>query len=150
MRSFIRNVILNLTQMEVKVSSNTRVPMFFSLFNNKFIRFLMVGGINTLFGYSVYALLLFLNFHYSLAAIVSTFFGILFNFKTTGRLVFLNNDNILFFKFVGVYALTCLINIIALKIFDTFDVDLYLAGAIMLLPMAGTAFLLNKKFVFEG
>jgi len=109
-----------------------------------------VGGINTLFGYSVYALLLFLNVHYSLAAVVATILGILFNFKTTGRIVFNSRDNRLLVKFVGVYAFLCLVNILVLKLFDGFQVDLYLAGFIMLLPMALFGYFLNKMFVFTA
>lgn len=120
------------------------------MIQNRFLRFLVVGGINTLFGYSVYALLLFLQFHYSLAAVVATILGILFNFKTTGRIVFNSRDNRLLFKFIGVYAVVCLVNILALKVFDVFQVDLYLAGFIMIFPMAILGFFLNKMFVFTA
>ena len=120
------------------------------LIPNRFLRFLVVGGINTLFGYSVYALLLYVNAHYSLAAVVATILGILFNFKTTGRLVFNSRDNRLLLKFVAVYAFVCLVNIMALKVFDFFQVDLYLAGFIMLLPMALLGFFLNKMYVFSA
>lgn len=126
------------------------LPSVHGLIQNQFIRFLVVGGINTLFGYSVYALFLFLGFHYSLAAVVSTILGVLFNFKTTGRIVFNNRNNWLLFKFIGVYAVTCLVNILALKIFNHYSVDLYLAGFVLLFPSALLAFFLNKKFVFSA
>ncbi|MHC5824813.1 MAG: GtrA family protein, partial [Nostoc sp.] len=45
--------------------------------SKRFIRFLIVGGINTLFGYSLFALLILLNFHYEIAALISTACGIL-------------------------------------------------------------------------
>ncbi len=125
-------------------------PSVQDLIQIRFLRFLVVGGINTLFGYSVYALLLFLNVHYSLAAVVATILGILFNFKTTGRIVFNSRDNRLLVKFVGVYAFLCLVNILVLKMFDGFQVDLYLAGFIMLLPMALFGYFLNKMFVFTA
>jgi len=125
-------------------------PSVQDLIQIRFLRFLVVGGINTLFGYSVYALLLFLNVHYSLAAVVATILGILFNFKTTGRIVFNSRDNRLLVKFVGVYAFLCLVNILVLKLFDGFQVDLYLAGFIMLLPMALFGYFLNKMFVFTA
>jgi putative flippase GtrA len=126
------------------------LPSVQGLIRNQFIRFLVVGGINTLFGYSVYALSLFLGFHYSLAAVISTILGVLFNFKTTGRIVFNNRNNWLLFKFIGVYAVTCLVNILALKIFNHYSVDLYLAGFVLLFPSALLAFFLNKKFVFSA
>lgn len=110
----------------------------------------MVGGINALFGYLTYALLIFLSFHYVLAALLSTVLGVLFNFKTTGRLVFKSRDNKLLFKFIGVYLIIFPLNIFALKIFRYYEFDMYLAGFILLLPMALIAFALNKKFVFKG
>ncbi len=119
-------------------------------FDIRFLKFLMVGGINALFGYLTYALLIFLSFHYVLAALLSTVLGVLFNFNTTGRLVFKSRDNKLLFKFVGVYLIILPLNIFALKIFRYYEFDMYLAGFILLLPMALIAFALNKKFVFKG
>lgn len=115
----------------------------------KFIKFLFVGSINAAFGYSVFALLLFLKFHYSLAVLLSTILGILFNFKTTGYIVFKNSDNKLIFRFFGVYAITYILNIICLKMFNMFNFNLYLAGFILLLPTAIVSFFLMKKFVFN-
>ena len=114
----------------------------------RFIKFLFVGALNTLFSYCVYSLLLFIGGHYAIAVIVSTVLGVLFNFKTTGVIVFKNNDNALIFKFVGVYSVTCSLNIIFLKIFDMLGFNLYFAGAILILPMALISFILMKKLVF--
>lgn len=76
-----------------------------------FIRFILVGGINTLFGYGVYCLLIFFGIPYVWSTLVSQILGVLFNFMTTGTLVFENRDNKLIFKFVSVYILTYFINI---------------------------------------
>lgn len=120
------------------------------LIDNTFIRFLIVGSINTLFGYLIFVLFIYLNVHYTMAALLSTILGILFNFKTTGRLVFGNKDNMLIFKFFGVYTITYLINIAALRVFKLYKFDMYLAGFLLLPPTAVIAFTLNKKFVFKG
>lgn len=117
---------------------------------DQFIKFLFVGGLNTAFGYSAYAVLIYLGIHYSLAALMATILGVLFNFKTTGRLVFRNRDNRLLAKFIGVYAIIYAINTASLGVFNLFKADMYLAGAVMLLPMAAVAFVLNKIFVFKG
>lgn len=119
------------------------------LANSTFIRFLFVGALNAAFGYSIYALLLFVGLHFSLASFTSTCMGILFNFKTIGKLVFKNNSYSLFFKFVGVYSSVYIINIGLLKIFSINHIDLYIAGAILIFPMAVLSFLLNKLFVFK-
>lgn len=123
--------------------------MILSKIDNKFIRFLIVGGINTLFGYSVFALFIFLNFHYSIATLISVILGILFNFKTTGKLVFENNENTLIFKFIGVYIGIYFVNVIGLKMFNILKVDMYLAGVLLILPTAIISFILNKKYVFK-
>lgn len=116
--------------------------------DKRFIRFLFVGGINTLFGYALFAFLIYLKFHYSLAVLFGTFLGILFNFRTTGKIVFNNMDNTLLWRFVGVYAVTYLVNVACLKVFDIYKVNILFAGALLVLPVAALSFLLQKKFVF--
>jgi len=115
----------------------------------KFLRFLAVGLVNSAFSYSVYALLIFLGVHYALAVLVANFLGVLFNFKTTGRLVFQSNDNRLIFKFVLVYASVYLLSVSSLKILLWLGLNRYLAGALIALPMAGVTFTLMSRFVFK-
>lgn len=115
----------------------------------RFIRFLFVGGLNTAFGYSIYALFLYAGMHFSLASFISTCLGILFNFKTIGRLVFDNDRYSLFFKFAGVYLCIYLVDIECLGIFNSYKVNMYIAGAILIFPMAILSFFLNKLFVFN-
>jgi len=114
----------------------------------RFIRFLLVGGLNTLFGYGAFSLFIYLGLHYSLAALLGTILGILFNFQTVGRLVFSYYRHNLIFKFVAVYGIAYLLNIIGLYFFNLADVSNYLAGAILIIPIAIIAFILNKFFVF--
>lgn len=114
-----------------------------------FVKFILVGVLNTIFGYGAFALLLYLGLHYSLAVILSTIAGILFNFKTTGTLVFKNYDNKLIFKFVSVYALTCGVGIMFLKAADMMHINLYFAGLISTGFCAIISFILNKNWVFR-
>jgi putative flippase GtrA len=114
-----------------------------------FLRFLVVGGVNTVFGYGVFALLILLGLHYVIAALLATICGVLFNFKTTGTIVFRNKDNRLIFRFFGVYLITYLLNIGLLKIFDMYGVGSLIAQAIIVLPLAFVSFLLMRKFVFN-
>ena len=115
----------------------------------RFLRFLLVGGLNTLFGYAVYAVLILLHVHYAVAAFVGTVLGVLFNFKTTGILVFGTRDNRLIFRFVGVYVITYILNVSCLRAFAAFDVNMLLAGAILILPLAVVSYSLNKYLVFS-
>lgn len=112
------------------------------------VLFFIIGGVNTCFGYSLYALLIFLHLHYALASFLGTIGGVLFNFKTTGTIVFKNHDNRLIFRFIGVYCITYLVNVLCLKIFAGYDFNMYLAGAIMVIPIALLSYTLLKRFVF--
>lgn len=114
-----------------------------------FIKFILVGILNTAFGYFVFAALLYFGLHYTLAVVLSTIAGVLFNFKTTGKLVFKNNNNKLIFKFVAVYALTCIIGIIVLRLAELVNVNLYFAGMVSTGICAIIAFILNKNWVFK-
>ncbi len=114
-----------------------------------FIKFILVGILNTAFGYLAFALLLFLGLHYTLAVILSTIAGVLFNFKTTGTLVFKNHNNKLIFKFVAVYAITATLGIIILRIAELAHINLYFAGLVSTGVCAIISFLLNKNWVFK-
>lgn len=116
--------------------------------NYQFIKFLFVGGLNTLFGYGIYALFLALGFDYAIAVFGGTLLSVLFNFKTTGMLVFKNKNNGLIFKFFGVYFFVYILNTLSLSVFNYFNFNLYLAGFVLLFPMALVSYYLMKKFVF--
>lgn len=116
----------------------------------RFIKFLAVGLLNTLFGYGTYALLVFLGLHYFVATLVSTIVGVLFNFKTTGSLVFKIKKNSQIIQFIAVYAVLYVINIAGLALLSRLGLSTYYCGALMLLPMAVFAFILNKRFVFRN
>lgn len=116
---------------------------------SRFVRFLLVGGVNTAFGYGVYALALLLGAHYAVAATFSTVLGVLFNFLTTGTVVFGGLDGARLHRFVAVYAVTWAAGVLALKAASALGVDLYLAGLVFLLPSAALTFLLLRSFVFK-
>ena len=114
------------------------------------IKFLFVGIINTIVGYSLFAFFIFLNMHYSLAVLCSTILGVLFNFKTIGKLVFDSHDNRLIFRFVAVYIIIYGLNISFLWLFKYFVfANMYINGVVLLAPLAVVSFVLNKKFVFR-
>ncbi|MEH1806748.1 MAG: GtrA family protein [Nostoc sp.] len=117
--------------------------------SKRFIRFLIVGGINTLFGYSLFALLILLNFHYEIAALISTICGAFFNFKTIGAIVFKNKSNTLIFRFIGVYTIIYSLQLFFIKLLLIYKISLFMAGALILLPLALISYTLNKIFVFK-
>ena len=121
-----------------------------------FIRFLLVGVLNTAFSYLLYASLILIGLKYLLAFSISYVAGVLFNFQTIGRLVFKNKSNKLLFRFVGVYVVIYLLNAEGLRIADALNINIeyktkmLIASAILVLPMAMVSFVLNKLFVFRG
>jgi len=115
----------------------------------RFIIFLLVGGLNTIFGYGVFALCIYLKLHYSLASLISTVLGILFNFKTTGIIVFKNNDNVLIFRFFLVYGISFCIGLFLLFLLNQMGISNYIGGAILIIPGAIIAYTLQKMLVFN-
>ena len=86
---------------------------------------------------------------YSLALLLATILGVLFNFKTTGVIVFKNKNNLLVFRFFAVYGITYLGNLGGLALLVYFGVDVYIGQAVLLIPSGLFAFMLNKLFVFR-
>ncbi|MBT3778024.1 MAG: GtrA family protein [Pelagibacteraceae bacterium] len=118
--------------------------------NYQFMKFIFIGGINTLFGYGVYLFFLFFGLNFAIAALVSTILGIIFNFFTTGRFVFNSKNNSLFFRFILVYVLIYFFTVIGLSILYSNGISYEFGGAILILPNAFLSFFLNKKFVFNN
>jgi len=115
----------------------------------KLIRFFIVSGINTVFGYGLFVLLIYLGLNYIFASLFATIIGILFNFKTIGLIVFRTHNNALIFRFFGVYGVTYLFNVTGLTLFKWAGVGSYAGGAILVVPIGLLGFLMNKTFVFK-
>ena len=71
------------------------------MIKEEFTKFIFVGVLNTIVGYSFYALFIYLGFDYKVSVFLATVLGVLFNFQTIGRLVFNRYNNRLLFKFVA-------------------------------------------------
>lgn len=120
----------------------------FSFIDEKFFKFLFVGVLNTAFSYTIYAILVTFGLIANLALFFQYILGVLWNFKTTGIIVFKNHDNRLIFKFIASYVITFIINSILLDILIKY-VNEYLAQAILVLPIALLSFLIFKLWVFK-
>jgi putative flippase GtrA len=116
--------------------------------NMQFVKFIIVGVLNTIFGYCIYWTLLRMGLNFTLAILFSTLIGVIFNFKTYGRLVFKNEGNSLLSKFVLVYLLLYFLNVFGVMLLHRFGIDYELSGFLMILPSAFVGFTLNRKFVF--
>ena len=119
-------------------------------FDYKFIKFIFVGLLNTAFGYGIYALCIYSGLHYALAVLISTILGVIFNFKTTGVIVFKNNDNKRIFRFIAVYIFMCSLSILLLKILLILGLkNMYINNAIIIIPTALTTYVIMKNYVFS-
>lgn len=117
--------------------------------NHQFIKFLMIGVVNTLFGYGCFAALLYVGIHYVYAGMISTVAGIIFNFKSTGRVVFDSNNNSKIFRFSATYFITYCMGTIGIALLEQIEIKPYIGGALLIFPTALLSFYLNKNFVFN-
>lgn len=115
-----------------------------------FIRFILIGILNTAFGIGLYCLFVYLGMPYRIAVLLSTILGVLFNFKTIGIFVFKNTKNRLFFKFVVAYIIVYFINIgFIYLLLEWVGMNEYIAGIVATPIVAMTSFVLQKYFVFK-
>jgi putative flippase GtrA len=112
------------------------------------LKFFLVGILNTIFGYAIFSIFIFIGLHYSLALLFSTILGILFNFKTIGKLVFNNNNNSLFLRFLFVYVLQYFLNIMSISLLSKFYNNLYITGFISTILVSIITYFLHKKIVY--
>ena len=122
----------------------------FKKIDEKFFKFLFVGFLNTIVSYLLYAFFVTIGLIPNLALFFQYILGVLWNFKTTGIIVFKNHDNKLIFKFIGTYIITFFINSLFLNILAVqLKLNEYLSQAILVLPVAVLSFLLFKFWVFK-
>ena len=119
------------------------------IIHSQFVRFLLVGVINTIFGYAVFIGMLLFGFIPSTALLMSTVMGVFFNFKTIGHWVFSGafGNRILFF--VLQYAFIYVLNSTLLLELINYGVKAAIAQLMLLLPMAILSFVINKFLIFR-
>jgi putative flippase GtrA len=151
----IKSTVFKLKAVLLSIISKTfhyiHKKMFWGIFSRideKFFKFLFVGAFNTLFAYTIYAILVTIGIIPNIALFLQYILGVLWNFKTTGIIVFKNNNNRLIFKFIASYILTFVVNSILLNILIRYIND-YLAQAVLVLPIAILSFLIFKFWVFK-
>lgn len=126
------------------------VKRLWSKIDSQFIRFVFVGVLNTAFGFGVYCLMLFIGVPYWWATLISQILGVMFNFKTTGVLVFKNHNNRLFFRFAICYVLAYFLNVGIIALFTHYStINQYISGFIATLFVALFSFIFQKFIVFR-
>lgn len=121
------------------------------LLDPRIIKFLSVGVLNTLFGYAVYAVLIFFSAPYLTALFLATVVGVIFNYFSIGRMVFSERGGwFVFGKFVFTYALVYIVNATLLS-FLTKDYHLspYVGQAICIPFSVLLSWLLMNYWVYK-
>lgn len=114
----------------------------------QFVRFLLVGALNTSFSYAIYALLLYFGLEYVAANFGALVLGILFSFRTQGHWVFRNRNGRLLFRFAAYWGLIFLLNILLITLLIRVGMNAYWAGAFALVPVTVISFFVQKILVF--
>lgn len=120
------------------------------LWRIRFLRFVVVGLVNTGFSYGVYVALLFMALDFRVANLTALVSGTVFSFKTQGRFVFENHNNGLFLRFLMVWAVIYMFNILLIQELIDYGFDAYVSGAIALIPVTLLSFVLQKTIVFRN
>jgi putative flippase GtrA len=116
----------------------------------QFARFLLVGGLNTLVGYAIYALGLAASLPPEIALIGAFAFGIGFNYLTYGRLAFRRTGPGTFARFAFAYIILYGINVGALHIAFRLGATPLIAQAAVLPFMVALTFVIFKLTVFRS
>ena len=106
------------------------------MFEKQVYRFISVGILNFIVGYSLYYLLLFINIYYVLALFISHMIAVINSYIWNKKWTFKSKDNSRkeVLKFVSVYIGTFLINLLMLALF---------VEKLMLDPKTGQVFALG-------
>lgn len=115
---------------------------------NRFVRFLFVGGLNTLFGFAVYSLFALSDLSTLVVLIASNLAGIAFNFVTTGGLVFRDMSLARVPRFLICYGVIFVIYLALIEWLSPVTGGRIWAMAIIVLPMAVLTYFIQSWFVF--
>lgn len=117
--------------------------------HTRILRFLIAGGLNTAFGYAVFAALIRAGLGHDAAVVISTIVGVAFNYGTYGK-VFAAQGFGRVPAFIAVYAALLLANILLLRTFVAAGTSPYLGQALVLLIVVPITYLALKRFVFAA
>ena len=115
----------------------------------RFMRFIVIGVVNSVFGYSLFAFFLILRLRPEVALLMATIIGLIFNIYTTRRIVFQDQKQSKIFAFLAVYFFVYITNAVALR-FLTYMSLSPLVSQFALLPVAAIlTYILLQKIVYR-
>ncbi len=112
--------------------------------------FVAVGVLNTAVGYALFAALFLLIGSYRVAAVAAFLGGVLFNFFSTGRLVFGSRRLGALLPFVAGYLAVLAINLALLELLVALGANPLIAQALSLPLVVIASYLINSRVVFRA
>lgn len=112
-------------------------------------RFLVIGALNTGFSYSIFALLLFFGFGIEIGSFLALLVGILFSYITQSSIVFQHTSIGAFVRFILMWGVIYVINLVIIWAVMVFGASTYLAAAIATGPVTVISYFLQKLAVFR-
>lgn len=112
------------------------------------VAYYSVAALNTAFGYSLFALLVFLGLNLFLAQVLSHAAGMAFNYQTYRRHVFRDSQAAVF-RYVLAYGANYLLGLALLALFHRLVASDYVAGLLMMTASSAVNFVALKLLVFR-
>ena len=116
--------------------------------DSRFIKFILVGALNTLFGLGAYALLIRLGLPVWASLIGGNVAGIFFNFVTTGHFVFADMLLRRLPRFVGAYLGLYVLNYLLIQLLHALHMGAIGAQILLTPVMAIGSFYVMSRYVF--
>lgn len=117
---------------------------------HRLLRFLVVGAVNTAFGYGTFLAALALMPSTLPALVLATLIAIVFNFVSLGTHVFGSRDPRRIWRFGLTYGLVFGYNAVGLRLFEQAGTAAWLAGLLLLPGGVAISYVANSRFVFSG
>jgi putative flippase GtrA len=121
-----------------------------ALRHHRFLIFLMVGALNTLFGFAAYTAFILLHSPTWLALFGGNVAGMLFNFFTTGHFVFLDVSPSRLPRFIAVYLLVYYANLVLIGVLNPHTHNAIISQACLTPFFAVFSYVLMSRWVFGG
>ena len=126
-----------------------RAQQLRSLLARPFVRFLLVGVMNTAIGYALFAAFILAGAAPLLAVAASTALGALFNFGSIGVIVFSSKDVTLLPRFLAVYVGQCAVNSLLLGLLARVGLGPLVAQFVLLPLLALGTYWAMRTLVFR-
>ncbi len=110
-------------------------------------RYYVVGVVNTVFGYGLFALLVWLSLNLFVAQILAHLSGMAFNYVMFRVHVFRGPKPELR-RYIAAYSLNYLLGLASLTVAHSFIASPYIAGLVTLLVISILNYFILKRFVF--